>query len=180
MVVWTIGHSARTEAQFHTLLLGYQIGQLIDVRRFPSSRRYPQFNRDALASSLEAQGIRYLHLPGLGGRRESRGDSPNSGWREPGFRGYADYMETKTFGEALDRLRALAAERPTAIMCAEADWRSCHRGLISDRLKLDGAEVRHIVDAEHAEPHPYTSPARIIDGRLAYSRSAPEQQDLDL
>ncbi|MGH8632333.1 MAG: DUF488 family protein, partial [Burkholderiales bacterium] len=146
---------------------------------FPSSRRHPQFSRDALAASLSGKGMRYLHLPELGGRRPPRADSTNAGWREAGFRGYPDYMETAAFDEALAKLRALAAQAPTAIMCAEADWRNCHRGLIADRLKVTGAEVLHIVDATRAEPHPYTSPARIIGGRLAYPPPAASQQELE-
>lgn len=180
LTVWTVGHSTRSAAQFLALLEHRAITQLIDVRRFASSRRHPHFSRDALAESLSRAEIRYLHLPELGGRREPQADSPNTGWREPGFRGYADYMQTAAFERALAALCALAARTPTAILCAEADWRRCHRALIADRLKAEGAQVRHIVDAARDEPHPYTSPARIVGGKLAYPPSESSQQELDL
>jgi uncharacterized protein (DUF488 family) len=180
LTVWTVGHSTRSAERFLALLGRRAIAQLVDVRRVAASRRHPHFNRDALTESLSRKEIRYRHLPALGGRRESRADSPNTGWREPGFRGYADYMQTAAFERALATLCTLAANAPTAILCAEADWRSCHRGLIADRLKAQGAQVLHIVDAAHDEPHPYTSPARIVGGKLSYPSSEPAQQELDL
>jgi uncharacterized protein (DUF488 family) len=179
LIVWTIGHSTRTIGDFIGLLEAHDVRQLIDVRRFPASRRHPQFNRETLPASLANAHIDYVHLETLGGRRPPRKDSPNSAWRVAGFRGYADYMETKPFQEGLERLMSIAASRPAAIMCAEASWRSCHRSLISDALKASGWEVVHIVDARRTEPHPYTPVARIVDGRLTYAPAA-QQSDLDL
>jgi uncharacterized protein (DUF488 family) len=135
---------------------------------------------DALADGLAQSGIGYVHLPELGGRREPRSDSPHGGWRETGFRGYADYMDMPPFDRALETLIGHAKEESTAILCAEADWRSCHRGLIADALKLRGFDVRHLVDATRSEAHPYTEPARIIGGRLAYPAPEPAQRSLDL
>ena len=146
---------------------------MLDVRRFPASRRYPQYNRDALARSLAEAGVDYLWLPELGGRRPPRRDSPNTAWRNASFRGYADYMETPEFERAMHRLMAAAADRSTAVMCAEALWWRCHRALISDYLKAGGFDVLHIADAAHATPHPYTSAARITDGRLSYREPDP-------
>jgi uncharacterized protein (DUF488 family) len=116
----------------------------VDVRRFPSSRRLPWFNRGELERSLHDAGIEYLHLEALGGRRDPVPDSPNAGWRVGQFRGYADHMATPEFGDAVDRLTALARERRTAVMCAEAQWSRCHRRLLSDTLLVRGWEVQHI------------------------------------
>lgn len=173
--VWTIGHSTRTLEEFLALLAGYDIGAVADVRRFPGSRRYPWFAGEALADSLPAQGIEYAWVPQLGGRRKARAGSPNAGWRNPSFQGYADHLETEEFAEGLALVLGLAARRRTALMCAEAVWWRCHRALVSDVLKLRGSEVVHILDATHATPHPYTSPAHIVDGRLSYG---PEQASL--
>ena len=153
---------------------------MADVRRYPSSRRHPQFNRDTLISSLAAATIGYAHFPDLGGRRDPQPDSPNQGWREAGFRGYADYMLTAQFQHAMERLLELATREPLAMMCAEASWRSCHRALIADILKLRGIEVVHLVDASRSETHPYTAPARIVDGRLTYPAAEAAQRELDL
>jgi uncharacterized protein (DUF488 family) len=166
--------------EFVALLRMRRIEMLADVRRFPSSRRHPQFNRESLATSLAADGIDYLHFPELGGRREPRPDSVNTGWREDGFRGYADYMRTAEFVAGIARLLAAASERRCAIMCAEKAWQNCHRGLISDLLKAAGHEVIHIVDSKHDEQHPYTKPARIVDGLLTYAATTPVQSRLDL
>jgi uncharacterized protein (DUF488 family) len=142
---------------------------LADVRAFPGSKRYPQFNKDALAESLKAHGIRYEHFPELGGKRKSRPDSRNAAWRNASFRGYADYMETEQFQKGIERLLDVAAEAgPTAIMCAEAVWWRCHRSLISDYLRAREVEVLHILGANKVEPHPYTSAARIVNGKLSY------------
>jgi uncharacterized protein (DUF488 family) len=169
MRIWTIGHSTRAIEKFISLLEEHGIKQLADVRLLPGSRRYPQFNKETLADSLSQAGICYEHFPELGGRRKPRGDSPNTAWRNEAFRGYADYMETEEFGKGVRRLIDLAGEAgPTAIMCAEAVWWRCHRGLISDYLKARGIEVLHIMDANKTEPHPYTSAARIVDGKLSY------------
>ena len=164
----TIGHSTRTLDDFIRLLNGEGVAHLVDVRAFPTSARYPHFNRKNLADSLAGEGIRYTHFPALGGRRKVRRDSHNTLWRNAGFRGYADYMETREFAAALDDLLMLASEERTAIMCAEAvPWR-CHRSLISDAAVARGAEVFHIMDAG-AEPHRLTSFGRVDEaGRVHY------------
>lgn len=166
--IWTIGHSTRTLEKFLDLLAVYRIEAVADVRRFPGSRRYPHFAKEALAGTLPTHGIVYQWLPRLGGRRPVRPDSSNDGWRNASFRGYADYLASAEFAEGLDELLALASERRTAIMCAEAVWWRCHRALIADVLRLRGIEVIHILDATHSTVHPYTSPARIVEGRLTY------------
>lgn len=167
--IWTIGHSTRTIDDFISLLEENEIKLLADVRSLPGSKRYPQFNREALAESLNARGIRYEHFPELGGRRKPKPDSRNTAWRNASFRGYADYMETEEFQAGIQRLLALARETgPAAIMCAEAVWWRCHRSLISDYLKVRGIDVMHILDACKTEPHPYTSAARIVNGKLSY------------
>ena len=169
MRIWTIGHSTREIDEFISLLKENEIKLLVDVRAWPGSKRYPQFNKDVLAESLTAHGIRYEHFPQLGGKRKSKPDSRNTAWRNASFRGYADYMETEQFQEGIERLLAVAAGAgPTAIMCAEAVWWRCHRSLISDSLKTRGLEVLHILGANKVEPHPYTPPARILNGELSY------------
>ena len=150
------------------MLAAFEIEVLFDVRSFPGSRRYPHFNQENLQSSLAATGIEYVHLPELGGRRRARPDSINVSWRNESFRGYADYMETAGFETGISKLLEIAAQRRTAIMCAESLWWRCHRSLISDYLKVNGTEVTHILAGGKSEPHPYTSAARIVDGRLSY------------
>jgi uncharacterized protein (DUF488 family) len=169
MRIWTIGHSTREIDEFISLLKENEIKLLVDVRAWPGSKRYPQFNKDVLAESLTAHGIRYEHFPQLGGKRKSKPDSRNTAWRNASFRGYADYMETEQFQKGIERLLDVAAEAgPTVIMCAEAVWWRCHRSLISDSLKTRGLEVLHILGANKVEPHPYTPPARILNGELSY------------
>ena len=169
MRIWTIGHSTRTIDKFISLLEEHGIKSLADVRLLPGSKRYPQFNKETLADSLGKVGICCQHFPELGGRRKPREDSPNTAWRNESFRGYADYMETEEFNKGVKRLLDLAADAgPAAIMCAEAVWWRCHRSLISDYLKAVDIEVMHILDANKTEPHPYTSAARIVDGKLSY------------
>src|SRR5438094_7300426 len=142
MRIWTIGHSTRSIDDFISLLKKNEIKLLADVRSSPGSKRYPQFNKEALAESLNAFRIRYEHFAELGGRRKPRPDSRNTVWRNASFRGYADYMETAEFRKGVERLLDLANEvGPTAIMCAEAVWWRCHRGLISDYLRADGVGV---------------------------------------
>jgi uncharacterized protein (DUF488 family) len=170
MKIWTIGHSTRKIEDFISLLKKNEIKLLADVRSLPGSKRYPQFNREALAESLNAHGIRYVHFPELGGRRKPNTASRNTAWRNASFRGYADYMETEQFHKGVERLLAFAREAgPAAIMCAEAVWWRCQRSLISDYLKARDIEVMHILDANKVEPHPFTSAARIVDGRLSYA-----------
>src|SRR5215217_4845349 len=161
MRIWTIGHSTRGIDEFIALLEENNIKSLADVRAWPASKRYPHFNRAALAESLNAYGIRYQHFPELGGKRKSKRDSRNNAWRNASFRGYADYMETAQFQKGIKRLLDIAAETgPIAIMCAEAVWWRCHRSLIADYLKARGIEVPHILGANKVEPHPYTPAAR--------------------
>jgi uncharacterized protein (DUF488 family) len=169
MRIWTIGHSTRAIDEFISLLKENEIKLLADVRMWPGSTRYPQFNKEALAESLEARRTRYEHFPELGGKRKSKPDSRNTAWRNASFRAYADYMETEQFQKGIERLLELAAKvGPTAIMCAEAVWWRCHRSLISDYLKVHSVEVMHILAANKVEPHPYTPAARIMDGQLSY------------
>jgi uncharacterized protein (DUF488 family) len=173
MRIWTIGHSTRTIDGFISLLKENEIKLLVDVRAWPGSKRYPQFNKDALAESLNAHGIRYEHFPELGGKRKSKADSRNTAWRNASFRGYADYMETEQFQKGIERLLDVAPDAgPTAIMCAEAVWWRCHRSLIADYLKARGVEVLHILGANKVEPHPYTPAARIVNGKLSYSQES--------
>ena len=174
----TIGHSTLAADAFVAMLKAHRVETLADVRRFPASRRHPQFNREALAEILTNHGIAYLHFPELGGRREPKPDLPNTAWREAGFRGYADYMETAEFKRGVARLLEAAQSGATAIMCAEKSWRVCHRGLIADHLKASGIEVIHILDATDTEPHPWTAGARMIDGRLSYAAARIDQQQL--
>jgi uncharacterized protein (DUF488 family) len=156
--IWTIGHSTRDIDDFISLLDENGIKLLVDVRSLPGSRRYPQFNKEALANSLGGAGIRYEHFPELGGRRKPKPDSRNTAWRNLSFRGYVDYMETEEFRKGVERLVDLGNEvGSTAIMCAEAVWWRCHRSLISDYLKGRGVEVIHILNANKNEPHPFTS-----------------------
>ena len=166
---WTIGHSTRTIDIFLSLLQENGIKIVADVRMFPGSKRYPQFGCEALAKSLGEAGIRYEHFPELGGRRKAKPDSKNTAWRNEMFRGYADYMETDDFRKGIERLVNLAREvGPAAMTCAEAVWWRCHRSLISDYLKASGVEVLHILDRNKVEPHPFTSAAKIVNGKLSY------------
>jgi uncharacterized protein (DUF488 family) len=167
--IWTVGHSTRSAEEFNEILTSHHIQALVDVRSFPGSRRYPQFNKQQLAASLPANGIAYFHLLELGGRRQARKDSINTTWKNPAFRGYADHMSSEEFQQGVGRLLEITGQKRTAIMCAEALWWRCHRSLISDFLKARGVEVIHILDATHDQPHPYTSAARIVDGELSYA-----------
>ena len=156
MTIYTVGHSTRAADELLGLLRDAEVKLVADVRAFPSSRRYPQFNRGALALWLPSAGIGYEHLPGLGGRRSPSPDSPNRGWREPAFRGYADYMTSPAFQRALADLEAAAGERATAIMCAEAVWWRCHRRLIADALVVRGWRVEHLGIGEGRTVHELT------------------------
>lgn len=142
----------------------------MDIRSYPGSRRYPHFNKENLALSLPQEGIAYLHLAKLGGRRKSNPDSKNTAWRHPAFRSYADYMESDDFKEGIQELMEVARKQNTAYMCSEAVWWRCHRSLVSDYLKNKGYTVMHIMSEKKAEEHPYTSPAKIINGELKYDQ----------
>lgn len=151
------------------MLHSFSIKNLVDIRRLPGSRKFPQFDQDNLATFLAGSGIHYVHLSELGGRRKARKDTPNNRWRNDSFKGYADYMETADFKQAVIRLEKLALQYPTAYMCAEAVWWRCHRAMVSDYLKAKGWTVLHIMDSGKSQEHPYTSPARIVGDRVLYS-----------
>ena len=173
--IWTIGHSTRTIEEFIGALQTNEIKLVADVRLLPGSKRYPRFNKEELAKSLKEHGIGYEHFPQLGGRRKTRKDSPNTAWRNQSFRGYADHMETAEFASGIARLQEMTDNHgATAIMCAEAVWWRCHRSLIADYLKAHGVEVIHIIDGNKADPHPFTSAARIVNGQLDYSGEEPD------
>lgn len=167
-VLFTIGHSTHSIDEFLGLLNAHQVRHLVDVRSIPKSRHVPQFNSESLASSLNAGGIAYTHLKALGGRRHSRKDSINTGWRNASFRGYADYMATPQFAEGLAALIEIASTTPTAIMCAEAvPWR-CHRSLIADALILKGWDVRDILSSAPTPQHKLTPFLKVVNGRPTY------------
>ncbi len=178
--VLTIGHSTRPIGELLSLLAENGVELLVDVRRFPGSRRHPQFSRDALSASLADAGIEYMHEPRLGGRRAARPDSPHTAWRVEAFRGYADHMESAEFAAALETLIELSRIRTVAILCAEAvPWR-CHRRLISDALEARGIEVRHILGPGRTERHEIDANARVLEGgrRLVYAGPEAEQRGL--
>jgi uncharacterized protein (DUF488 family) len=179
-VVFTIGHSTRSIEELIALLTRNGVRQLVDVRRFPGSRRHPHFNREALAPSLAEAGILYRHAPELGGRRGAPDPaSPNTGWRNASFRAYADHLGTAEFSRALDTVIEDAKRGPAAIMCAEAvPWR-CHRQLISAALVARGHPVLHILSEAEPRPHELNGMAR-TDGRggVTYPGATPEQREL--
>lgn len=166
--IWTVGHSTRSAEEFNQILKAHAITTLVDVRSFPGSRRYPHFNKGQLKESLAAAEIEYLHSPALGGRRRPNPKSKNVAWKNLSFRAYADHLESLEFKQGIMELESVAKKTRTAVMCAEALWWRCHRGLIADYLKLKGWEVVHLSDAEHTELHPFTTAARIFEGRLSY------------
>jgi uncharacterized protein (DUF488 family) len=168
VAVWTIGHSTRSLADLLALLRAHGVARVVDVRRYPHSRRHPRFDTAALARDLPAAGIAYTSTPALGGFRRPRADSPNTALADPAFRGYADYMQTDEFAEHLAALVHSAADTPTAIMCAEAEPESCHRSLIADALVAHGVEVRHIVDAGPGLAHVLRPIARTTNRRVSY------------
>jgi uncharacterized protein (DUF488 family) len=172
--IWTVGHSTRTLDELVALLRSFDIGVLADIRTVPRSRKNPQFNRDAMPASLAPRGIQYAHLARLGGLRHARADSPNTGWRNESFRGFADYTLTGEFEDGLAELRALTASGRVAVMCAEAvPWR-CHRSLVADAVTARGGEVEHIMAVGRANRHVVTSFARIEGERVTYpGASAP-------
>jgi uncharacterized protein (DUF488 family) len=168
MIIWTIGHSTRSAAEFTAILRAHGIERLIDIRTVPRSRRNPQFNRDELPETLAAAGIAYLHMAGLGGLRHPRKDSPNTAWRNDSFRGYADYMQTEEFERSLTELIRLAERQRVAIMCAEAvPWR-CHRSMVADALAARGIDVRHIFSETTEKPHSITPFAKVENNHVTY------------
>lgn len=164
----TIGHSNHTVERFIDLLEAANVRLLADIRRYPRSQRNPQFNSDSLESALAARGIRYWHFGALGGMREPRADSPNSAILEDGFRGYADHMAAPEFERALDDLLGSAAETGTAVMCAEADPRDCHRSLLSDAVTARGWEVFHLLADGTRKRHELSPLARVTGGAVTY------------
>jgi uncharacterized protein (DUF488 family) len=175
-LICTIGHSTRPLEEFIDLLRANQVVHVLDVRTVPRSRHNPQYAIDTLPASLQAAGIAYTHLPGLGGLRHARPDSPNGGWRNASFRGYADYMQTAEFAENVERVVELAARERCALMCAEAvPWR-CHRSLIADALTVRGVRVEDIIGPKRRSPHKITPWARVDGIRIVYPAPAEERQ----
>jgi uncharacterized protein (DUF488 family) len=166
--VFTIGHSTHAIEDFVALLRGAGIDGVADVRRFPGSRRHPQFGSDALAASLAEAGIAYEHIAELGGRRARVEGSPNGGWTVAAFQGYADHLRTEEFARGLARLEGLAAARPTAVMCAEAQWWRCHRRLVADVLLVRGHAVRHVMPHGRLIEHALPDFAVVENGPLTY------------
>lgn len=168
--IWTIGHSTHSLDEFIAMLKSFHIELVADIRSFPGSRRYLHFNKEALEVSLPENSIKYIHLRELGGRRKARTDSTNTGWRLAAFRGYADYMETDTFKKAILELESIGKKQRTVYMCSEAVWWSCHRSLVSDYLKVNGWKVIHIMGIGKSNEHTYTTPARIVNDQILYSK----------
>jgi uncharacterized protein (DUF488 family) len=179
--VLTVGHSTHSAEAFAGLLRGAEIGAIADVRRYPGSRRNPQFGAEALRNSLAGVGIRYEPLgESLGGRRRPTGEWANAAWRVDQFRGYADHMESAEFEAGLRRLRKLAAEARTAVMCAEADWRRCHRRLLADALLARGHAVTHLLSDGSLTSHSLTEFAALEGERVSYPAAGATQQSLEL
>jgi uncharacterized protein (DUF488 family) len=172
MRIWTIGHGTRPIDEFLAVLREAKVVTLVDVRSVPGSHRHPQFGKTELRESLTAAGIAYMHLPGLGGRREPRPDSPHTALREDAFRGYADHMSSPEFQREIGQLMAVATATSTAFMCAETPWQKCHRRMLSDALTVAGWEVTHLLEKGKSEPHRLWDVARIVDGGLVYDGGA--------
>lgn len=172
--IYTIGHSTHEIEEFIEMLRSFLIEVLIDVRSLPGSNKFPQFNQDALEKSLSEKGIKYIYEEGLGGRRKVNPNSVHTIWKNKSFRGYADYMDTDGFKNALKLLKEIAENKNTVYMCAEAVWWRCHRSMISDALKAEGWRVMHIMGVDKATEHPYTKPAEIKNGKLFYGVSEDE------
>ena len=167
--LWTVGHSTLPLEEFLELLGAHGIELIVDVRRFPGSRRLPYYDGTALAAALEARTIAYCWIPTLGGRRRPDPASPNLGWRHPAFRAYADHTATEAFAEGLFELSMLAQGLRTALMCAEVLWWRCHRRIIADVLVSLGVPVVHIRNALSSESHRLGPPAALLEGRLTYA-----------
>jgi len=164
----TIGHSTHTLEEFIHLLQAHGVACVVDVRTMPRSRHNPQFNKTSLASSLKTAGLEYVHMPGLGGLRHAKGDSPNMGWRNASFRGYADYMQTPEFAQNLEELIRLAGRDQIVLMCAEAvPWR-CHRSLIADALLVRGIRTEDIMSATRRQVHALTPFAKVRGTTITY------------
>ncbi|HZP95040.1 MAG TPA: DUF488 domain-containing protein [Candidatus Limnocylindria bacterium] len=172
MRIWTIGHGTRSIEELTLVLREARVVTLVDVRTFPGSRRHPQFGKDALRAALTEAGIAYMHLPGLGGRRDPHPGSPHTALRVEAFRGYADHMSTPEFQADLARLQAVAAATSTAYMCAETLWWRCHRRMLSDLLTVSGWDVIHLLGPGKSEPHRLWDVARAVEGGLVYDGGA--------
>jgi len=173
--IWTIGHSDRSLETFLDLLRHHAVTMVVDVRKMPRSRHNPQFNEDTLPGVLDDAGLRYVHMPGLGGLRRPRPDSPNMGWRNTSFRAYADYMLTPEFEQSIQSLLEQAADQSAALMCAEAvPWR-CHRSLIADALVVRGVSVAHILGPTQIQTHVLRSWASVEGTTITYPRQVEEE-----
>jgi uncharacterized protein (DUF488 family) len=173
MMVWTVGHSTHPLERFVAMLLAHEIAQVADIRSVPRSRRHPHFDTDALTRSLPERGLAYVRLPRLGGWRRARANSPNSGWENRSFRGYADYAMSEEFAVGLAELRGLAKKRRTAVMCSEALWWRCHRRLVADRLLVAGDTVCHIGSGGQLATHHLTPFATVEpDAQITYSSAS--------
>ena len=171
-IVWTVGHSTRSMEELVKILHAFDVEAIADVRRFPGSRRLPQYTNPALEDALARRGIGYQWFPGLGGRRRPLPDTTtNTAWRNVSFRGYADHLATEEFAETLMTLVNMACGLRTAMMCSESLWWRCHRSLIADALTVLGVPVVHSLGPGKSVTHPMTSPARIVNGRLTYKPS---------
>jgi uncharacterized protein (DUF488 family) len=167
-LVMTIGHSTHTLEEFIQLLRAHRATCVVDVRTVPRSRHNPQFNKESLPQSLKKAGLGYVHMPGLGGLRHTKRDSPNMGWRNASFRGYADYMQTPEFAQSLEELIALANQDRIVLMCAEAvPWR-CHRSLIADALLVRGISTEDIMSTTHCQVHTLTPFAKVQGTAITY------------
>lgn len=168
LTICTIGHSTRPIDSFIAVLDAHRIEAVVDVRRFPGSRRLPQYQAATLEHALAARGVSYRWIGELGGRRRANPDSPNDGWRHAAFRGYADHIATEEFAAGLFELLMIARGLDTAIMCAEILWWRCHRRIIADVLTSVGVQVRHIRNGREAKIHRVAPPARLVDSVLTY------------
>jgi uncharacterized protein (DUF488 family) len=167
-VIMTIGHSTRSFNELVELLHANAVTTLIDIRTIAKSRTNPQFNSDNLTKMLPAEEIKYEHMADLGGLRHARANSLNTVWQNASFRGYADYMETDSFREAIHTLLRLASQETVAIMCAEAVWWRCHRSMVADELCAEGITVKHIIGNKVAQPHKLRSFAHVENGHVSY------------
>ena len=166
--IFTIGHSTHPAERFLTLLRAHDVRQLADIRTIPKSRRHPQYDADALCAFLRNHGISYRHFPELGGLRKPQSESLNTAWRHPGFRGYADHMQSAEFRRGVDNLLEFAQGSPTTVMCAEAIWWQCHRQLLADALLARGVPVRHILSVGEAKPHRMSEFAKVNNEQVTY------------
>lgn len=176
--MWTIGHSTRSLEEFLAMLHSFNIELIADIRSYPGSRKFPQFNKESLGISLPENKIQYVHIKELGGRRKPDPGSKNTAWQQVAFRGYADYMETPAFKAGIRTLEQIALKQRTAYMCSEAVWWRCHRSMVSDYLKLHGWKVMHIMGIGKDAEHPYTAPAKIVNGELSYQSDSNKDASL--